>query len=191
MIKVGYHISRKSVIRVKPILDQLVKDRMTIKFPSVDPDNLAYLINQGIRSSQKLEIEEYIPYRELDNLYRFKRKQELGFLIAEFIDLPVKGIPDKSNSENIKRDLDKKEIPSAISLIDVMASIISNPNADEIYFPNASLDRESKIRLYGWTKEMENSIWKYIDQGDRGAILTKSQDVPWEILFKPLEEGES
>ena len=187
----GYSISRRSIVRVKPYLDKMVESKETVVFPG-DSKRLAYLLNQGIRSAVELGLEEFKEYAELETLYRFKLRE--GELIAEFRQL---GFSQEERNEfailsareEIAKAANKHVVETALNLIDVMATMISLSEADEIRFPSAILSNDDKIRLYGWTREMENVGWAMIDQGDRGIILTKL-DVPTEVLYRLPLSGE-
>jgi hypothetical protein len=60
--------------------------------------------------------------------------------------------------------------------------IVHDSYEAEIYFPDASLNLADKVKLSNWAIEHD---WKYIDHEDSGVTLTRREDVPSEILWRP------
>ncbi len=196
----GYNLSKNSVIRVKLDLELLRKIKKTIKFPTPRPDQKARALNQALAASEVHEEFKHF-YDEVKPFYRFKLRP--GYLIAEYIGEISNGDPiiveepedaDLGEEENLRKELgvkapeEKRLIEeTAFSLIEILGTILANLDAQEISFPNASLDSNEKMKIYGWTKQSENISWNLIDSGDKGIVLTKDQ-VPFEIIFQPPPE---
>lgn len=195
----GYNLSRQKVIKYKPLLEQLAKEKKTISFgPVEDPKDLAYGLREGAKAA--LKYEEFKDLRGVYGNYSFSPKERM--VVAKY-----KGIEDieavvvkeeekeekvekkVKTKEEVKLDkwLDKLTIDTANSLLDIFGSILSNSNYGELTFPNAVLSPEEKLRLYAWTKEGKNNEWKFIDHEEKGVTLSR-KEVPHEILWQPGEE---
>lgn len=198
----SFNLSKNSVIRSKPQLDQLLESKSTIKFPTDRPDKLRTRIYEALKAAAQHE--EFKKYVKIKVYYKFKI--ESGFLVAKYMmdeTKGVKGEEDGDNSESsnpvssapvevreepvVSLNVEKKEFPEAISLIDVLGTLLGNLTAHELSFPNVILSKEEKLKLFGWTKEVDNMLWRFIDMDDKGIVLTK-EEVPIDILWQPEEE---
>jgi len=178
----GYNISRNSVVRNKPQLDELLRARKTIMFKSSNPRRLMVKLWEAIKSAEKFP--EFHEYAEISKMYKF-RKISTGVL-CDYIEIPevvtdgpsVKLTPEPGRPTFM-------EFPEAVSLIDVIGVAIKFDNLLELRFPSAVLNVEDSSKLYDWT-QLEDTKWQFISHEEAGLTLTKN-DVPEEILWRPDE----
>lgn len=199
----GYNLTKNSVIRNKPQLDQLREARKrggSVLFPASRADKLASKLRESLRAAEKHEEYQHY-YEELYNDYSFK-ETDRGVL-AEFVG-SREGVEIESTSlilsletrENGKEDRPitpqensfdpscKSEFEDAHELFEVMAHAVMNEECMELSFPNVKMGEGDLNDLLNWSL---NKGWKIVDSGERGLVLTKSADVPKEIVYKRRE----
>jgi hypothetical protein len=180
----GYTVSRAVIQRNLEQLEQLLKLKTTLVFKGVsNPQKLAYKLREAINAAKAFE--EYQHLAELEFLYKFRVGP--NELVAQFELLdssPEK--PGSNSDEKIPakpKPPEKKTIPDASTLLDLLGFALKFPNEHEILFPHVDLTSEDKLKLYEWTRG-EGITWRFIDHEEAGVTLTK-RDVPKEVLWKP------
>lgn len=175
----GYNISRHSVLRHRPQLDQLLETKQSVMFKSPRPERLAYRLRQAVAAASQLE--EFSKYAELRVLYKFRVEVEQKAVIAEYQAVSEGEIIGQMSS--IKRP-GRKVLPEAMSLMDVIGAGLKFENEEELHFPNVWLELEERERLFKWTSD---TTWSYISHEDAGLTLTK-KPVPEEVKWTPQTE---
>jgi len=180
----GYTISRKVVQRNLVQLEQLHEAQASLIFKTPHPKRLAHKLREAIHAAS--EFEEYEHLGELKHSYQFKVRR--GHVVAMYE--PPEGVilvEQASPSKGQALPPEKKTIPSAMSLMDVLTALLQFKDDPEITFPNAELSQEDKEKLFEWTKDKD---WQYIDHEEAGVTLTKNE-VPEEILWRPEAHAEN
>ncbi len=179
----GYNISRFSVNRNRPQLDQLLVAKGDLRFETSDPRKLSYKIREALMSAK--EFEEFKHY--YDTIFpHFTLREESNAVVAIYHSIPI-GIPlgtDDSGDDNELPRETKGTISEALSMLDIIGGGIEGDKEGfiELFFPNARLNPSDQNKLHDWTQTTE---WKYIDHGDKGVTLTKDKDLPTEIFWEP------
>jgi len=181
----GYNLSRFSVSRNLPQLDILFRATANIRFETNDPRLLAYKLREAILASNKFDdLKHY--YEKINPNFVFK--EEADAVVAEYNPVSpgvsVGEVDVREDSGLGKRTKGIEE--SARQLLDVIGSGIEGDKEGykEIYFPNAVLDFDSKLRLWTW---IETTDWGFIDHQEKGLTLTKSKEFE-DILWRPEEK---
>lgn len=174
----GYNLSRHSVIRNRPQLDQLmyaVESGASIHFPASTPGKLAYKLREAIKAAA--EHEEFKHYAEaLAPRYIFK-EEKFG-VRAEYQENPIGEV--LTGEPTIIQPQTKKLIPDALEYLDIIGAALQFKTESELYFPNVVMSPADRLALYKWTADQP---WKYIDHEGAGVTLTK-RDVPSEVLWR-------
>lgn len=170
-----YNLSRRSVERLLPSLKKLYEEQQTIKFKTDNPRRLAYMLREAIAASRRHK--EYSKYYKLRLMYRFR--EEPDAVVAEFTGVHVE--PEKVAQVKPQQSGEVKEIEGIRDLPEVIAAAVRFRDALELYFPDARLTREGKLKLYEWSRQ---TGWAYIDQEDVGLTLTHRQ-VDSYLLWSP------
>jgi hypothetical protein len=178
---VGYTISRASVVRNLDQLEHLYKLKTTLIFKNVaNPQRLAYKLREAIAAAKHYE--EFAHLADLDFMYQFRIG--VNEVVAQYEVLEKQPTKAQDSQVTPKPKMpEKKTIPDAISLIDVLGFVLKFPKEHEILFPNAVLEADEKQRLYEWTQG-DSIEWKFIDHEESGVTLTK-KSVPEEVLWAP------
>lgn len=188
----GYNLTMHSFRRNKAQLDQMLKHKMTLRFPTSNPKRLAYKLREAIRAAGEFEETRHY-FDALSKTYQFHEHH--GYIIAEYVGIgepesigePIEEIPlpkapvQKTASQKPLQAPPKKTVPDATVIIDVMAVAMSLEHEEEIYFPNVVVVDSDKIKIYNWANDLG---WKYLDHEDRGITLTK-KEIPDDILWSP------
>jgi len=184
----GYSLTRHSIIRNLPQLRQLASARTTLRFPTDNPKKLAYKLREAVAACG--EVEEYASlYVALVDNYRFK--EEENAVVAVYFTTSVEGEEHSSTSPapTPRFAPEKKTMPAIFSLTDVLTVALKFTNEDELYFPDAGLNTEQKVKLHGW---IQGHGWEYIDHtqgGGTGLTLTK-KELPEGVAWQPQAESE-
>jgi len=185
----GYKLTTNPVKRQLHLLEQLAASRETLSIPTTNPRRLAYKIREAIAAAG-----EHSQYETLHSSIsgRFKFREVTGAVIADCVepDLPTIGMPIGEPSPSLPPARpEKKTLPDAATLIEVLAGALKFPDESELFFPGISLKTTERLKLYNWA---EPKGWKYIDHsagdGEGGLTLTK-REVAEEILWTPEEDS--
>jgi len=178
----GYNLSRFSVNRNLPQLDVLLNATSNIRFETNDPRLLAYKIREALLASN--EFEDLRHYSEKINP-NFTFKEEEDAVVAEFntvsTGIPVGEVDVRENSGLDKPT--KGRVESARQLLDVIGSGVEGDKEgyEEIYFPNAVLNKKDMKALWDWAETAE---WGIINHQEKGLTLTKSNEFE-SFLWRP------
>lgn len=179
----GYNLSVHSVVRNLPQLEMLASERRTLTFPTDEPRRLAYKLREAIRAAK-----EHDEFRHLHAAIwpNYAFREERNGVVAEFIgtdSMPADGEKPPLRSTELRPT--KKTLPRLTALVEVLATAIKYSAEQTLYFPDARLSYEDKVKLYEWCFERE---WEILDHDDGGITLTK-EDIPGDLLFTPEELG--
>lgn len=187
----GYNISRHSVIRNQPQLDELLEAKRDVLFPTSTPRNLAMKLWEALKSAE--EFPEFQKYVKLKIMYEFRQVED-GVLCKYLIDdtMPaekVKEIEEKPKAKaSTRKPSSRLECPDAMNIYEVMGFALEHDNVEEIHFPDAILPPKSSQLLWEWTQK-DDVEWQFISHDTAGVTLTKKA-VPHEILWEPSSQGE-
>lgn len=204
----GYNTSKKVVVRNIKILRRLAAERKTFSV-EVRPASVKrryYEIREALEAVKHHE--EYKEFHHLGVLYelvkgkasikfRYKAKtadeltaEEIAEILAaskrdyesrkasrESIELSEN--PPEPVKETVKESKKVSDVHDFIQIISAVAAL--STTCDELYFPDAYLEDNERLRLYEWCKE---SGWKYIDHEGAGITLTRKDIDPF-ILWEP------
>ena len=178
----GYNISKHSIIRNKPQLDEMLLRRKTFEITTAKPRRLAQKLWEAIRSAVALSERhpEFEKYAELEHLYQIQQ-MKTGVRCTWIASDPVE--PSQDSSKAPPSAPTRMEYPEASSLLDVIAAAMKFESAPEIRFENARLSENEKKTLYEWTQKADVK-WSFVDHDDGGLTLT-TREVPSEILWRP------
>jgi len=181
----GYNLSRFSVNRNRPQLDQLIAAKSDLRFETTRPRQLSYKIREALQAAK--EFEEFEHY--YDEIYpHFTFKEESNAVLAQYNFVPagVSTREDDIQSDSELGEQVKGTISSALSLLDVIGGGVEGDkdNYSDIYFPNAVLKPDDQKKLWDWA---QTAGWKFIDHQEKGLTLTKSDEFE-DIIWRP--EGE-
>jgi len=185
----GYDLSTNPIRRHLPQLEQLARSDVTLSFPADSPRRLAYKLRESINACQHHE--QYVHL--YDAIWtRFKFEEGLGAVIAKCLRkgdglIVGEGLAGEGSTSPppvlTPTRPEKKTLPSALGLVEVLAGAIKFSDEEELYFPGVNLSNEEKPRLDKWALANE---WKFIDHsaldGEGGLTLTKrnvSEDILW------------
>lgn len=178
----GYNLTRNSVIRNLPQLEQLFESRSNLRFPCKDARKLAYKLREAIQAAGEFE-EFHGMYKVLAKNYIFK--EESGSVLAVWIGVG-EGVRVGGNGRNEALGHPTAPSPldlsSVVTIVDVIAALIEFKDKEELAFTHAVLSKEELTRLYEWT---EQNGWKIVNRGDKGILLTQRDGVPEEIVWRP------
>ena len=178
----GYNLTRHSIRRNRPQLDQLYELKKTISFVTQNPHRLAYKLREAIAACG--EFEELEDYHSVLSLYTIKVRNRS--VLAEFSDVHIGVSPGKNVDEPDPIVVEPvRTEPGPLSLIDVLGEVVGNEVEEEIHFPNALLPPEDKVKLLDWTRQ--NPPWAFISHGDKGITITGLEVDP-ELLWSPEDE---
>jgi len=178
----GYNLSRFSVNRNLPQLDELLRATSTLRFETNDPRLLAYKIREALLASNKFEdLRHY--YETINPSFTFR--EEENAVVAEYNPIVV-GVtvgPDDIPKDIGLGERTKGTVESARQLLDVIGSGVEGDKEGyvEIYFPNAVLGRKDMLALWDW---VETTEWGIIDHQEKGLTLTKSKEFE-SFLWRP------
>ena len=205
----SYNLTRGSVLRNKPQLDQLVEagsKQANMVFWTHDSSNLAYKLREARKAA--LKFEEFSDYHSLEQDFKFKEYSDRLVAIyqstlGEIIETqpssrtmetnypPVNAITKSPAPSQLTTKSNPKsksnpnsnylEIDEAESLMAVMALAVINESVNELHFPHAALNYDEKVKLYEWIKKYN---WRLIDHDGRGLTLTRDKNIPEEVLWK-------
>lgn len=182
----GYTISRASVTRNKEQLEQLLKMKTTLVFRDVaNPQKLAYKLREAIAAAAHYDEFKHLAW--LSTMYTFRTGVREVIAQYEILDIdPTIPMPERPGAEVEMPSKsipipEKKTIPDAQGIMEVVGYVLKFPREQEIHFPNAVLMDEDRLKLHKWTQEQD---WKYIDHDEGGLTLTK-RDIPKEVLWQP------
>lgn len=190
----GYNLSKATVRRNLPQLEQLRDAKKTLFLPSSNPERLAYKLREAMRAAEKHE-EDFPGFTQLRQQYRLRALEE-GVICEWLISSPIKGVvlgqegepesrPPESSPSRTSQKPYKKTLPEVEDSVDMLASALTFSGESELHFPNVQLSHDDKERIAGWCEGQE---WKLIDHHDAGATLTKF-DVDPSILYTPESES--
>lgn len=169
-----YNLSKQVVKRMRRYLEDMLEAKADLSWPTQRPDSLAYRIREALAAAQAHQ--EYAMFHELRVNYEISAKK--GWVEARWM----------GATEMFERT--EVYVPQRIVVTEVRdphgivgAAIKLEPKANEIYFPNAVLSNRDKLIIYRWTLQ-EDVRWKFIDQGDEGATLTR-KEVDEILLWEP------
>lgn len=124
----GYTITPKSVQKVKPYLDAMLKAKSTLEFATEQPKQLAYQLQQAMTSAVHLKFE---PYASLRDNYTIKTQEDR--IIARFTDFLQ--LPPDTLMFNDAKDA-----------FAVVTTIIKHKDLDFVlWFPNKFDDSELEL----------------------------------------------
>jgi len=180
----SYNLTRYTVNRNRPQLEQILAAKCTLRFETTDPKRLAYKLREAIHASKCFEEFRHF-YDQIFPYYKFKETPDA--VIAEFTEVPP-GVPVGEDDVSDDREVvgEKGTIGTALTLIDVLAGGAEGDKEgyDEIYFPNVVLDSTDQKSLWDWTETTE---WGFIDHQEKGLTLTKREGFE-ELLWRPRDE---
>lgn len=181
----GYNLTKSTVRRQLPQLQQLEDARKTIYFPSSNPERLAYKLREALAAAAA-HPEEFPALSSLKPLYRIRTLDDA--VLAEWISADaekvegvVLGTPaEGSSAENrgARRPV-RKTLPEIKDPVDLLSAAITFKEEPELYFPNVRLTEEEKKKIASWAG---GTAWKFIDHEDGGATLTR-HEVPDELVY--------
>jgi hypothetical protein len=180
----GYNISRFSVIRNKPQLDQLLISKCDIKFKTRDPRKLCYKLREALASAKEFDDLTFYP-DVINEKYTFR--EESDAVVAEYNvvspGIPVGEVAVSEDSGPVGRPekSSKGTIDSARTMIDVIGGGVQGDKEGyvEVYFPNVILDESDQKFLWDWT---QTTKWGFIDHQEKGLTLVKGKgfkDIVW------------
>ena len=181
----GYNLSRHSVIRNRPQLDQLLEAlefKASLHFPTSSPAKLAYKLREALLASLEHPEFEYY-FNSLASAFVFKITPNGVF--AEFQENPVGEVVERVVGSPKPRSPQKRSIPDAMDYLEVLGAAMKFQTEDELHFPNVIMLISDRRDLLSWASA---NGWKYIDHEGAGVTLTK-REVPEEVLWR--EEDES
>jgi len=169
----GYSLTKKSVLKVKPLLDVLVGNPgpPIVEWTVLDPQNVAYALRQGMKAAEYLGTQDYPEYRWLSRNYSVK------VVIPDRVVATRKIISPSSIEVG-------KEVPTSKTVIhevgpdpvSVVATAVGISNWFELQFPNAKgLDEVQMLLLYNWAEGLGDEV--FIFQTPDGLTLTKNPQV--------------
>lgn len=180
----GYNISRHSVMRQLPQLQALLHAEESLRFPTANPRRLAFKLREALKAAEAFpEFAEFAPL-----VTRFRFREETGAVLAEYLGVIDPEAVEESDIPMFRNEVrpQKKTLPGAVFLMDILALVIKFTHEEELYFPDARLPEEDKARLDDWLNE-QSEAWNFIDHsygGGQGLTLTK-KEVPEEIIWRP------
>ena len=177
----GYNLSRFSVNRNKPQLDQLLTATSDIRFETAQPRQLCYKIREALLASKEFDdLEHY--YNTINPNFVFR--EESNAVVATYTPVPV-GVPVREMDvrENSELSNRKGVLDDARTLLDVIGGGVEGDKEgyEEIYFPNSVLNAEDHKALWAWTQTTE---WEFIDHKEKGLTLTKREGFEG-IVWRP------
>ena len=168
----GYNLTRHSVIRQLPQLEQLAQSKESLRFLTDEPRRLAYKIREAIHSCAA--------FPEFHHLHasiwpRFRLREVPQAVIAEYIGEKAHlslATPMGQPLSHSQLDVapQRKVLADPTTLLEVISSAISFDKTPELFFPNVKMSDGERLRLYKWTTQGE---WLYIDHDDGGLTLTQ------------------
>ena len=181
----GYNLSRHVIRRNRPQLDQLVKHQSSMRFATDNPIRLANKLREARAACA--EYEDTVEMAEVLSHYTFSVERDqvlatydkvsdgvlVGAVVGELVD-------EKTLFQT------ERDAPQAVSLLEVLAEVIGSEKEEEVYFPEAALSLEEKIRLNEWIAQSEVQ-WYFIDHEDKGITLTRFE-VDEELRWMPRDE---
>ena len=146
----GYVTTQSAILRVKPILDEMVQAEKDCSWPSDDP-RLAYRIREAIAASKRLGIKEYA---ELSGKYIIRSAH--GRTIAE--------LRNKLALELLMDSTARMTLREVISLSAVVGAAIKH-KAREMFFPDAVLEQEDIDKLTKWATSVGYELLNHEEEG--------------------------
>lgn len=194
----GYNLSRRVCERNKRLLEKMLEKKATFKIPAENPKKKAFAIREALEAVHHNDGYAEL-YGELDKLYRINTLVncvEIEYLIVNNKPTPESEIKKGETvtataQEKIQIVVENLETPKGeihlVEVRDILAIIGSviklGDKADELFFPDAYLDDDEKLKLYNWVK---NKGWKFIDHLDAGITLTK-KEINEFVLWEPTD----
>lgn len=177
----GYNETRAIINRNWPQLEQLIKLKTTLSFPTTDPRRLAHKLREARNACEKFE--DHVEDFAILKLYVFK--EERDSVLAIYNPVPV-GVSvgtdvDVVVGEQQEQERVKRTEAGALSLINVLGELIGNKAKEDIHFPNVVLTEEDKEKLNDYTVEND---WAFIDHSEKGITVTR-YEVEAEIIWSP------
>ena len=175
-----YNKSKACVRRMLPFLSAMDVAKQTITWPVKDKTNVfAYKIREAMDTATLHP--EFTHLHHLKDNYRIHPRS--GWVEAEWIgaDLDYVGFSTPS----------AMEVPEAIDAQGVVGACIKFAvKADEIHFPNASLNEKEKLAIYKWGRSEEHGPhWKLISHDGKGVTMTRKAGVSEIFLWEPKVEA--
>lgn len=183
----GYSLTKKSILKVKPLLDVLVGNPgpPMVEWTVTDPQNVAYAIRQGMKAAEYLgNANDYSEYRWLSRNYSVK------------VVIPNKVVATRKTITASAVEV-AEEISTAKTVIhevgpdpvSVVATAVGINNWFELQFPNAkTLDEVQMLLIYNWAEDLEEEV--FVFQTPDGLTLTKNPQVKeLGIQWTPKQKG--
>ena len=172
-----YNTSRACIIRMQRYLDDMLRAKRTVSWPTRETKRLSYKIREALKAVERYP--EYERYHKLKAWFRIKPMK--GWVEAEF--LGVEGADEET--VHAPERLTFEEVLNVEGAAGVCIKFAAK--SDELHFPQAILSNDERLTIYKWGLE-QTPKWKLISHEDAGITMTRKRGVDSEFLWKP--EGE-
>lgn len=169
-----YARSRKAIMRVEPILRELLNAQDDVTYQSLEPQKLSYQLHEAFKSA--LVYPEYALYAPLRD--KFTIRLRAGKVVAELKSKQLVAL------KVVKEQLSKMTIVEVNTVLGIVGATVTH-KASEMYFPDAKLGEGELATLENWATPAGYFI---INNYDNGVTLTKVN--PGEMAWSPSSNGD-
>lgn len=159
----GYSKNLDRIERVRPLLDQMLKAKTSLTWPSANAHMLGYHIREALTLAKKTKFK---PYDELKDKFIIRNKGNC--VVADLRNMEI----------SIETVMSKVTLEDLVSLLEIIGGAI-NHRADEMFFPSADLEAEEVEKLFVWAEK--NNY--YLIVAETGVTLTRND--PGEAKWTP------
>lgn len=196
----GYKLTRNSVLRNKPELDQILASKGVIRFHTNNPAGLQKNIHEALAASAEFpefrhyhdRIKPHYTIRTKKGMVIVEPKEEVLITRTEVLNEDARFVEvSLEKAEKVVAEAfgisPKPETNQASTLAEVLlAAIQAEDSTTDLIFPKANeLTLEEKRRLNKWC--VEKGV-NFIDQDEAGLTLTRRQVDP-SLTWKEPENG--
>ena len=151
----GYVHSAKSIQKVKPYLDAMVKAQSTLTWASNEPRKLSYQLHNGLKAAEQLR---FAPYDNLRTKYKISYTQ--GKVIAQL----------KAVLATVEGQLNFETTDP----FEIVQTIIKHKSLDfALFFPMQVVEAETLELVSSWTS-LNGYAVEHLPEGLR--IIKKAED---------------
>lgn len=159
----GYSKNLDRIERVRPLLDQMLKAKTSLTWPSENAHMLGYHIREALTLAKKGKI---APYDTLKD--RFIIRNKGSHVVADPKDIEI----------SIESVMSKVTLEDLTSLMEIVGGAL-NHRADEMFFPSADLEADEVEKLYTWAQKNDY----FLVVAETGVTLTRND--PGEAKWTP------